>query len=57
VGKENSDIIHAEGVRLAVASSAQDGPHKAVSRQEFSRRAYTPKRSSIATAAKGIAEQ
>lgn len=35
VGKENGDIIHAEGVRFAVASSAQRGPWKAASRQEF----------------------
>jgi hypothetical protein len=35
VGKEKSDIIHAEGVRFAVASSAQRGPWKAVCRQEF----------------------
>jgi hypothetical protein len=35
VGKEKSDIIHAEGVRFAVASSAQGEPWKPVNRQEF----------------------
>ncbi len=39
VGKENSDIIHAGGVRLAVAPSAQQAPCKAVSRQGVHNRA------------------
>jgi len=46
VGKEKSDIIHAEGGRFAVESSAQRGPWKAVSRQEFCGLACGPKRSS-----------
>jgi hypothetical protein len=45
VGKEKIDIIHAEGVRFAVPSSAHKGRHKAVSRREFVRRASGPKRS------------
>jgi hypothetical protein len=45
VGKEKSDIIHAEGVRFAVASSEHKERHKAVSRREFIRRASGPKRS------------
>jgi len=46
VGKEKSDIIHAEGVRFAVASSPQRGPWKAVSRQEFIGRTCGQNRSS-----------
>jgi hypothetical protein len=46
VGKEKSDIIRAEGVRFAAASSAQPGPRKAVSHQEFIGRACGWNRSS-----------
>jgi hypothetical protein len=46
VGKEKSDIIHAEGVRFAVASSARQGSYKVLSRQKFIGRALGPKRSS-----------
>jgi hypothetical protein len=45
VGKEKSDIIHAEGVRFAVTSSGRPRPWKAVSRLEFIGPAVGPKRS------------
>ena len=44
VGKEKSDIIHAEGVRFAFTSSVRQAPYKAIGRQELIGWLYRQKR-------------